>query len=525
MNTPVLLMAFTRLDTAQKIFNEIRRVQPKRFFMYVDGPRETHPEDGPKLEAVKDLLKQIDWECEVKTMFPEKNMGFMEGMRAAISWFFDHVEEGMIFEDDCLPDPTFFPFVEEMLEKYRDDERVMHISGDNFQFGRKRGNASYYFSVYPNSWGWATWKRAWKHVDPDMKSFPLFKEKRTIQTILSRTDEQRVWMDTFEKSYTGTFKTWDYVWVYTIFERGGLCVMPNVNLISNIGFGAHGTHTLSSASMFANIPTESMIFPLVHPTEISPDKEADHFTFKNLFKPKRQLGRKLKSFMFKITPRRIKDIVKTMLGPKGDLEGRLQRKYADFTMIPKKIFVENLRLALRFADIKGSVVECGVWRGGMSAGLAELLGSGRSYHLFDSFEGLPPAQEVDGQAAKAWQSDKNSPIYFDNCKAEMTFAENAMRMSGAKNVRIIKGWFNETLPNFTSDEPIAILRLDGDWYESTRTCLENLYPRVAKGGAVIIDDYDTWEGCRKAVEEYRKGQGIQEEVQRTPNGVCYMIKK
>lgn len=178
------------------------------------------------------------------------------------------------------------------------------------------------------------------------------------------------------------------------------------------------------------------------------------------------------------------------------------QKYRDFTMVPKDVYVGNLRLARRVKDIYGSIVECGTWRGGMIAGIADVLGSSRKYHLFDSYQGLPPAKEIDGAAALAWQSDKTSKRYRDNCTASEEEARSAMSRSTAKDYQIIKGWFKDTLPQFTSKVPIALLRLDADWYESTRCVLENFASRVASGGMIIVDDYHTWEGCTVAVNEF-----------------------
>jgi hypothetical protein len=178
------------------------------------------------------------------------------------------------------------------------------------------------------------------------------------------------------------------------------------------------------------------------------------------------------------------------------------QKYRDFTMVPKDVYVGNLRLARRVKDVSGSIVECGTWRGGMIAGIADVLGSSRKYCLFDSYQGLPPAKEIDGAGALAWQSDKTSERYRDNCTASEEEARCAMSRSTAKDYQIIKGWFEDTLPKFTSEVPIALLRLDADWYESTKCILEHFAPRVASGGMIIVDDYYTWEGCTIAVNEF-----------------------
>jgi O-methyltransferase len=181
----------------------------------------------------------------------------------------------------------------------------------------------------------------------------------------------------------------------------------------------------------------------------------------------------------------------------------LYRKFRAFTMIHEAAYVNNLELCARFAAIPGSVVECGVWRGGMIAGMAEVLGADRGYFLFDSFEGLPPARaDLDGAAAVAWQKDAHSPVHYNNCTAAEEEAAAAMKLSGATSFSLVKGWFNETIPRFAPPSEIAVLRLDCDWYESTRVCLENLYPKVAPGGVVIVDDYYIWDGCARAVNEF-----------------------
>jgi O-methyltransferase len=202
---------------------------------------------------------------------------------------------------------------------------------------------------------------------------------------------------------------------------------------------------------------------------------------------------------------------------------RTQAKFAGATMIPSALFVDNLRLAQQVEDIPGAVVECGVWRGGMIAGIAQILGPDRAYVLFDSFEGLPPAQEVDGPAAIAWQRDTTSPAYFDNCKAEMGAARLAMRDAGVPEPDLRKGWFEETVPRFAATRaPIALLRLDGDWYDSTMVCLQNLFPLVVQGGMVIIDDYGTWDGCTRAVHAYLGEHGRPEAIRHSGAGVTFL---
>src|SRR5271169_6570716 len=201
------------------------------------------------------------------------------------------------------------------------------------------------------------------------------------------------------------------------------------------------------------------------------------------------------------------------------------RKFSSFTMIPQLTYMKNLEIVKTYRHVQGVVVECGTWRGGMIAGIASVLGNDREYYLYDSFEGLPDAKPIDGPGANNWQMDKDSLFYFDNCRADISEAEKAMRLSGVSKFHIVKGWFNETLPSFPVETPIAMLRLDGDWYESTMTCLENLYPRVVRGGIIIIDDYHVWDGCSRAIHDYLSRENLNDRVCQWKNDVAYILKR
>lgn len=197
-------------------------------------------------------------------------------------------------------------------------------------------------------------------------------------------------------------------------------------------------------------------------------------------------------------------------------------KYKEYTMIEPIHFIDNVLLCESINSIEGSLVECGVWRGGMIAGIYEFSKTKRKCILFDSFEGLPDAKENDGNAAKTWQ-EQNDGVGLDNCKAEISFAEEAMKLANSTNHQIVQGWFDQTLPVTKINEPIAILRLDGDWYDSTMVCLENLYPKVAENGLIIIDDYNAWDGCSRAVHDYLSRNNLPLRISQTRNGVCYII--
>jgi len=202
----------------------------------------------------------------------------------------------------------------------------------------------------------------------------------------------------------------------------------------------------------------------------------------------------------------------------------IYKKFSGYTMIPPELYTANLELVKKYVQgVEGDIVECGVWKGGMIAGIAELLKDDRKYFLFDSFEGLPTVKEIDGISAKKWQENTNGTDYFDNCSASMKHAETAMQQTNC-NFKLIKGWFDKTVPVFISSKKIALLRLDGDWYDSTLICLQYLYPKLSENGLLIIDDYYAWDGCSRAVHDYLSQIKSTSRI-RTYNGVCFIVKK
>ncbi len=277
MDAPVLFLIFNRPDTTARVFEMIAKVKPRRLFIAADGPREDKEGEAETCQAVRDIATQIDWDCEVKTLFRAQNLGCKKAISSAINWFFEQVEEGIILEDDCLPSESFFPFCAELLERYRDDSRVMMISGNNFQDGIQRGDASYYFSAVPWIWGWATWRRAWRQYDMSMRTFPSMVRDRMMQSLSRDEAVQQYRLRCFIPTYEGEIDTWDYQWIYSILVNHGLSICPQVNLVQNIGFSSDATHTCDSGSKMAMIPV-GMVQILRHPDLILPDALADdHF--------------------------------------------------------------------------------------------------------------------------------------------------------------------------------------------------------------------------------------------------------
>ena len=288
VKTPVAFIIFKRPDTTEKVFEAIRQAKPPKLFVIADGPRADKPGEVEKCAATRAIIERVDWDCEVLKNYSEINLGCGKRPATGISWVFDQVEEAIILEDDCLPHPSFFRFCEELLEYYRHDKRIMTISGNNFQFGRKRTNYSYYFSRYPHIWGWATWKRAWELYDLEMELWRHIQEKNLLKTILPEPDSLEYWNNIFQSVFNKKINNvWDYQWTFSCWIQSGLAVTPNVNLVSNIGFGSEGTNVVSQkgkwAKKVANMATEEIKFPLQHPMFMIRDSEADSFTQKELF--------------------------------------------------------------------------------------------------------------------------------------------------------------------------------------------------------------------------------------------------
>ncbi len=283
LETPVLFLVFNRPDTTTKVFEKIKEVEPKQLFVACDGPRRTKAGEKEKVAEVRQLiLENIDWSCEVHTLFREENLGCGKAVSSAITWFFEQVEEGIILEDDCLPNDSFFRFCEELLDYYREDERIMHISGDNFQNGRQRGNGNYYFSGFPHVWGWATWRRAWSKYSFEVSNFneSLFTNK--LKYYFKSSFEQKYWVEVFQKMKKGEIDTWDYQWKFSIWINDGLTILPSKNLISNIGFAQDATHTKNPDDFLANLPVDSINSPLKHPKNQQINHSADRYTSKHI---------------------------------------------------------------------------------------------------------------------------------------------------------------------------------------------------------------------------------------------------
>jgi hypothetical protein len=292
LQTPVAFIIFNRPDTTAQVFSAIAAARPPRLLLVADGARAGRAGEAERCASVRELAQRIDWPCELQTNLSEVNLGCRARVSSGIDWVFEQVSEAIILEDDCLPHPTFFRYCDELLQRYRDDERVGMICGDNFQFGRAVGNGDYYFSKYAHIWGWASWRRAWENYDVRLRCWPEFLASGAIHR-LTENCEREFWIDVFGRLYAGLIDTWDYQWTFGLWAHSMLNLMPQVNLVSNIGFGPEATHT-RGASRLANLVTQASRFPLRAPALVSANREADLRTAEMMFAQSRTRRLKLR---------------------------------------------------------------------------------------------------------------------------------------------------------------------------------------------------------------------------------------
>lgn len=271
-DTPILLLVFNRPDVTAQVFDRIKKVAPKKLYVAADGFRSES--EIFKCDQVRAIVTNITWDCEIKTLFRAQNLGCGKAVSEGIKWFFEHEEAGIVLEDDCLPELSFFSFCSTMLKHFKEDDRIAHISGSNFQDGHNRGDGSYYFSALTHVWGWASWRRAWKDYDFKISTFP--KLDTQFNAFPSHKPFAPHWLKIFDRVHKGEIDTWDYQYAYHNLINGRKAVMPNSNLITNIGIGTEATHTQGDHPLIND--KIDQITAIVHPTFQIQDVEADCYT-------------------------------------------------------------------------------------------------------------------------------------------------------------------------------------------------------------------------------------------------------
>ena len=285
-NIPILFLVFSRPDTTIKVFERIRDIKPAKLYVAADAARDGRPDEAERCAETRAIIDKIDWPCELKTLYREKNLGCKMAVSSAISWFFEQEEYGVILEDDCLPDLSFFPFCEELLIKYKDDDRIGHIGGNSFFPELVPKNLSYDFCSFVHIWGWASWRRVWKNYDVKFSYWTKYKNDKNKRNSLFKSIREKIYFcssitDAIEGS--NGINTWDTQYLFTIRSQHQLCIYPSVNLVSNIGIGSvNGTHTTKKNEK-VNIKSKPISFPLSHPSYIISNRDIDTITIKENF--------------------------------------------------------------------------------------------------------------------------------------------------------------------------------------------------------------------------------------------------
>ncbi|HJY98755.1 MAG TPA: hypothetical protein VJ227_03505 [Patescibacteria group bacterium] len=279
--SPILFLIFNRPAETKTVFAEIRKARPTHLFIAADGPRSGVSGEKEKCEAVRKITENIDWRCDVKRLYRKNNLGCKRAISGALGWFFQNVKEGIILEDDCLPDKSFFRYCEELLIKYRNNKNIGVIGGNNFSRNPKLPD-SYYFSLYPQMWGWATWRRVWKNYDIAMKKWPRLGGNNWLNGLFPVSAQATYWWSIFDSTFRGKVDTWDYQWVFSSFINGYLNITPNVNLVRNIGFGDQATHLRKTRLEYSR-KTNRMMFPMRHPDRVVRNLNADKLEAKYLY--------------------------------------------------------------------------------------------------------------------------------------------------------------------------------------------------------------------------------------------------
>lgn len=306
---PVALIIFNRPEFTRNVLALLKKVQVPRLFVIADGPREGVLTDIDLCEATRNVIKEIDWDCNVSLRFLDRNLGCGHSPAKGLDWVFEHVDSCIVLEDDCLPDESFFYFCTDLLNKYLNDSRIMMISGNNHLLGRVKTSDSYFFSVHTQTHGWATWARAWKLYDFYMSDWPRARSITWLSNKLGSSRYAKKWVKTFDDAYQESNSNpkcsyWDFQWTYICWKNNGLVIIPSVNLVKNIGYGDVGTHISSIDHPLANLPAQSIEFPLIHPVGVMRNYDVDivlgEIVYGNLPIYKRAI-RKLSKYLVKIS--------------------------------------------------------------------------------------------------------------------------------------------------------------------------------------------------------------------------------
>jgi hypothetical protein len=299
---PIVFFIFNRPLLTRIVFEKIQQQKPNVLFLIADGPRILVDSDDENCKITQEIVSEIDWECEIHRNYSDVNLGCKLRISSGLDWVFEQVDSAIILEDDCLATPDFFAFCNKLLDRYQDDERIFSIAGSSFHLQYvDKSQASYYYSRYPQIWGWATWRRAWKYYDVTMSLWKSDRDKINLKGLEQDWQILAYWKHLFDKVAYNQIDTWDYQWIFASLSQNALHVIPDKNLVSNIGFGQDATHT-KQESHLSNLETDIMQFPLRHPLTMIRNYEADRLTEIKVYecRMKQRIFRKILSYLSKL---------------------------------------------------------------------------------------------------------------------------------------------------------------------------------------------------------------------------------
>lgn len=278
MSVPVVLIAFNRPETTAKVLAAIRGYRPSRLLVVADGPRPHRSGEAERCAAVRRLIDEgVDWPCDIERCWSDVNLGCRKRVSSGLDWAFSRADRAIVLEDDCLVHPSFFPYCEELLERYAHDERIGSIGACDVSESGADHDASYRFSRFHHVWGWASWSRAWRHYDVAAAAWPRLRDAGWLDGECHGRAERDFWRSVFEGVHTGRIDTWDFQWVFACWANRMLSICPQANLVTNIGFGADATHT-TGADAAPSMATHGLRLPLRHPETLAIDHAADRIT-------------------------------------------------------------------------------------------------------------------------------------------------------------------------------------------------------------------------------------------------------
>lgn len=285
MKAPLVFLTFNRPEATERGLHVIRQYRPNELYLVSDGPREGNACDQELVQRTRDVLDSVDWPCTVVRDYSAVNLGAGRRVASGLDNAFAAYEHAIVLEDDLVADDSFFSFCESMLERYADDERVMHVNGSGYPLAKTPGGASYRFSKLNLCWGWASWRRAWQRFQFDLGALDRDLVMRRIDQAFPNNKQANYWKNIFQYTHEHSHDIWDFQWVFAMTLHRGLAVTPTSNLVLNTGFTPEATNTPTMPHWYADMTLQSLSHAgaLVHPRKVDVDWDYDTYVMNRVF--------------------------------------------------------------------------------------------------------------------------------------------------------------------------------------------------------------------------------------------------